>query len=101
MTATSRRVQDLVMQMQGAFLDTPHLSLTLADAQDRFGVDEITCDAVLGVLVDAKVLSRTSDGVYVRRFPCLVSRIVTSGPPRTPRRHVREDGTRAATKHAA
>jgi hypothetical protein len=67
---TSRRsfIEDLVMQMQSAFLDSPMLSLTLRAAQRRFGVDVVTCAGVLGALVDARVLVK-HDGVYQRNFP--------------------------------
>ena len=40
------------MRMQGPHLETPHLTPTLRDAQRRFGVDEATCEAVLGGLAD-------------------------------------------------
>jgi predicted transcriptional regulator of viral defense system len=55
--------------MQSAFLDTPGLTLTVRDAERRFDVDEITCQAVLGVLADAGVLARTPHGVYSRFVP--------------------------------
>jgi hypothetical protein len=59
------------MRIQGEFLDTPLLRLTLPEAVRRFGIDRISCAAVLGVLVDASVLARTSNGAYVRLFPRL------------------------------
>ena len=61
----------LVMRMQSDFLDIPELTLTLPQTQQRFGVDEVTCKAVLGTLVDAGVLANV-DGVYARLFPRLV-----------------------------
>ena len=69
MTARSTRIQDLVMRMQGEFLETPGLTLKIDDAERRFGVDETTCDAVLTVLVEANVLTRNRDGAYARLFP--------------------------------
>jgi hypothetical protein len=68
MTSTRSRIESLVMQMQSGFLDNPTLSLTLAAAQQRFAVDEVTCAGVLGALVDAQVLTKR-DGVYRRNFP--------------------------------
>jgi hypothetical protein len=68
MTSTRSRIEDLVTQMQSAFLDNPMLSLTLPAAQRRFGVDEITCAGVLGALVDARVLTKR-EGIYRRNFP--------------------------------
>jgi hypothetical protein len=68
MTSTRSRIESLVMQMQSAFLDNPMLSLTLAAARQRFGIDEITCAGVLGALVDARVLTKR-EGVYRRNVP--------------------------------
>jgi hypothetical protein len=59
----------LVMRVQNDFLDTPVLSLTAQEAHRRFGVDAEICDAVLGALVDSRVLARTPEGAYVRYFP--------------------------------
>ena len=41
------------MRMQADYLEEPGMTLTLSDAQRRFGADEITCEAVLAALVDA------------------------------------------------
>jgi hypothetical protein len=68
MTATSS-VGTLVVQMQAAFLETSGLTLTLRDAQRRFGVDAVTCEAVLGALLDAGVLKMTAEGGYTRLVP--------------------------------
>ena len=64
-----RRIENLVMQIEGVFLDDPELRLTVREAQHRFGVDEITCEANLGALVDSTVLFKTSDRVYGRLIP--------------------------------
>jgi len=71
MTLNPDRIGDLVVRMQGDFLDAPTLTLRLPDAERRFRVDRITCEAVLGALVDSQVLARTRDGAYVRFFPRL------------------------------
>ena len=68
MTSNSRWLEALVMRVQADFLDCPTLSLTLTEAQQRFGVDGITCDAIFGALVDAQVLTRTRHGAYTRFF---------------------------------
>ena len=68
MTPTRGGIEDLVMRIQTAFLENPMLSLTLPEAQRRFGVDEVTCAAVLGVLVDARVLIARG-GAYRRHLP--------------------------------
>ena len=69
MNRNGGRIQALVMQMQNDFLDTPALALTVAQAQRRFGVDAATCEAILGALVDAHVLTLAPTGVYRRWFP--------------------------------
>jgi hypothetical protein len=71
MTSNAHRIEMLVMRIQRAFLDTPALSLNFAQAQQRFGADPAVCEAVLGALVDANVLTRSSDGGYRRFFPHL------------------------------
>lgn len=68
MTSTRRPIENLVMRVQTAFLENPMLSLTLPAAQRRFGVDEVTCAAVLGALVDERVLIERG-GAYSRHFP--------------------------------
>jgi Fic family protein len=69
MIADCRRIQDLVVTMQQAFLDSPALCLTLPQAQRRFGVSARTCEAVLGALAEAGVLERTREGDYIRACP--------------------------------
>jgi len=68
-----RRIEDLVMQIESEFLETPGLKLTIPEGQRRFGVDEITCVAVLDALVDSAVLVKTRDRVYARLFPHAVA----------------------------
>jgi hypothetical protein len=70
---TTHRIGDLVMRIEGEFLETPGLMLTVADAQRRFGLDEITCEAILDALVDSAVLFKTRDRVYGRLFPHAVA----------------------------
>ena len=63
------RVERLVLRVQRAFLENPALRVTLPQAERTFGVDAISCDAVLAALVDAGVLTRSADGSYTRYFP--------------------------------
>ena len=72
MTSNTSQVEALVMQVQGEFLDAPALRLTLPEAERRFDIDRVSSEAVLGVLVDAHVLTRSADGSYERYFPRLV-----------------------------
>lgn len=61
------------MRIESEFLATPELKLTLSEAERRFGIDAITCEAVLDALVDAAVLFKTPDRVYGRVFPHLAA----------------------------
>ena len=70
-TPYRERIEQLLMRIEGEFLDTPGRMLTLPQAERRFGVDEITCEAILEALVDAKVLFKTRDRVYGRLMPHL------------------------------
>ena len=91
MTPSCGRIDALVRLVQSRFLETPELTLTLSEAQERFGVDEIACEAVLGALVDARVLAKTRDGACVR-WHCQVDERSAHRPPRY--------WTRARREHA-
>ena len=73
MSATCGQIGDLVMRIQGEYLEHPTLALTLPTAQARFGLDAVTCAGVLEAMVDARVLTQR-DGAYTRRFPRLAGR---------------------------
>jgi hypothetical protein len=59
-------LDDVLRRVQGEYIEMPGLRLTLAQAQRLWGLDRTACDALLGALVDAKFLSRTRDGAFVR-----------------------------------
>jgi hypothetical protein len=69
MTATAQRVERLVMRIQRDFLNTPALRMTLSQAERRFRIDRQTSQAILDLLLEARVLTRTKDGAYTRFFP--------------------------------
>ena len=69
MTATRSRIGHLITTIQDYFLERPGLGLTLADATHCFALDKVTCEALLGVLVDAGVLTKDRAGHYLRFFP--------------------------------
>ena len=73
MTPYRLRIEHLLMQIEGEFLETPGLMLTLEQVQRRFDVDEITGEAILEALVDAGVLFKTRDRVYGRLLPHLAA----------------------------
>jgi hypothetical protein len=61
-----RETDDVLRRVQGEFLEMPGLRLTEAQARRLWGLDEISCGALLGALVDAKFLFRTRDGAFMR-----------------------------------
>jgi len=73
-TARARTIASLITHVQNEFLDAPPLTVTLAEAQRRFGLDRRICQALLDVLVDATVLTRTPQGAYTRFFPHQIGR---------------------------
>jgi|RhiMethySRZTD1v2_1073278.scaffolds.fasta_scaffold4153266_1 hypothetical protein len=70
MTSNSREaLEALVMRMQDDFLESATLKLTLPEAEQRFGVDRITCEAILAALVESHVLTLTPEATYGRFVP--------------------------------
>lgn len=72
------RIGEQLQRIQGEFVEMPGLRLTPEQAQRLWGLDQDVCDALLGALVDAKFLSRTRDGAFVRRDGARPAR-VTNG----------------------
>ena len=66
MAETSRGIQEVVRRIRGEFLEMPGLRLTAEQAQRLWRLDQTSCNAVLGALVDARFLARTRDGAFVR-----------------------------------
>lgn len=66
LTQTSEMV-DWLQIVRAEYEEMPGLRLTRAQAQRLWGLDAPVCDAVLGMLVDAKFLGQTRDGVYFRK----------------------------------
>jgi hypothetical protein len=66
MKESSRGIQEVVRRIRGEFLEMPGLRLTSAQARRLWRLDETACEAVLGALVDARFLSRTRDGAFIR-----------------------------------
>ena len=60
------RIDDVLQRIQGEFVEMPGLRLTVVQAQRLWGLERDVCDALLGALVDAKFLSQTRDGAFVR-----------------------------------
>jgi len=51
---------------QAEFLEMPGLRLTEPQARRLWGLDSISCTALLHALVDARFLFRTRDGAFMR-----------------------------------
>ena len=60
------RIDDVLQRIQGEYVEMPGLRLTAAQARRLWGLERDVCDALLGALVDAKFLSQTRDGAFVR-----------------------------------
>ena len=52
--------------VQAEYLEIPGLHLTKPQVQRLWGLDAVTCDALLDVLQGAKFLRRTPKNAYVR-----------------------------------
>jgi hypothetical protein len=67
MTPEPRRsIDDVLRRVQGEFLEMPGLRLTQPQARRLWGLDPVSCESLLGALVDAKFLFRTPDGAFMR-----------------------------------
>jgi len=66
---STRATEDTLRRVQGEFLEMPGLRLTEAQAQRLWGLDQASCSALLGALVDANFLFRTRDGAFMRVEP--------------------------------
>jgi hypothetical protein len=74
-----RETDEVLRRVQGEFLEMPGLRLTEAQARRLWGLDEVSCGALLGALVDAKFLFRTHDGAFMRIEHATAAK-ATSGP---------------------
>ncbi len=62
----SRPIDEVLRRVQGEFLEMPGLRLTEPQARRLWGLDSVSCSALLDALVDAKFLFRTRDGAFMR-----------------------------------
>jgi Fic family protein len=62
----SEVTQRLAGLVRAEYAEMPGLSVTLAQAQRLWGVDERTCRRVLDALIARGILRRTTKGCYVR-----------------------------------
>jgi hypothetical protein len=61
-----RANEEVLRRVQGEFMEMPGLRLTEAQARRLWGLDQASCDALLGALVDANFLFRTNSGAFMR-----------------------------------
>jgi hypothetical protein len=66
MIAAQRSVTDWLHLIRGEYLEIPGLHLTRMQVQRLWGLDDVTCDALLEALVDVQFLRQTRAGAYVR-----------------------------------
>ena len=62
----NRANDEVLRRVQGEFLEMPGLRLTQAQARRLWGLDAVSCEALLAALVEAKFLFRTRDGAFMR-----------------------------------
>ena len=65
-TVKTARLDGLLRQIRGEYQEMPGLSLTMAQAQRLWTLDQATCALVLRTLVEHRFLRRTARGRYVR-----------------------------------
>ena len=69
-------LDDVLRRVQGEYIEMPGLRLTTAQAQRLWGLDRGMCEELLKALVNAKFLSQTRDGSFIK---------TDGGPRRLPR----------------
>ena len=85
--ASTRSIDEVLRRVQGEFLELPGLRLTEPQARRLWGLDSVSCEALLEALVDAKFLLKTRNGAFMR--------VVQPAPVRTAARP-RANGVAAA-----
>jgi Fic family protein len=65
-TTRATRLDDLLTRVRAEYVEMPGLSLTLAQAQRLWTLDQATCASVLRTLVERRFLRTTARGRYVR-----------------------------------
>ena len=66
MIAARTPVVDWLHLIRAEYLEIPGLHLTRQQVRRLWSLDELTCDALLDALVDARFLRRTRAGAYIR-----------------------------------
>ena len=66
MIAAQTTVADWIQLIRSEYLEIPGLNLTRRQVQRLWGLDTVTCDALLEALMEVRFLRRTHAGSYVR-----------------------------------
>jgi hypothetical protein len=67
MGSSGIRIEEALARIQSEYAELPKLRLTRAQVERLWHLERGVCEALLAALVDARFLSRTPDGAYVRR----------------------------------
>jgi DNA-binding IclR family transcriptional regulator len=63
----SPRVTEALARLKEVFLEAPSIELSLADAVRVAGLERSTCRIILEALEDVRFLTRTHNGLFIRR----------------------------------
>ena len=66
MIGADTTVADWIHLIRAEYLEIPGLQLTRQQVQRLWGLDDVTCDALLEALIDVRFLRRTRTGAYIR-----------------------------------
>jgi hypothetical protein len=66
MLSIDATTSDWLQLIRAEYLEMPGLNLTREQIQRLWGLDRVTCDALIDTLIDAGFLKRTSKDVYAR-----------------------------------
>jgi hypothetical protein len=64
--AVQASFEDWLGLIRAEYLELPGLHLTKKQVERLWGLDALTCEALLDALVDARFLRRTKAGAYMR-----------------------------------
>jgi len=59
-------LDELIVRVRSEYLEMPGLKLTVTQASRLWGLDQSTCQTLLGTLMNSHFLTRTRDGHYSR-----------------------------------
>ena len=66
LSQSAHTIDEVLLRVQGEFLEMPGLRLTEQQARRLWGLDAASCSVLLSALVDARFLFRTRDGAFMR-----------------------------------